>query len=85
MHFYVMIGFIIYILKPVRRESLLPPIPSLCNWKDYVSSPVGQHPILAREVVCKNTTRGFKATVAMVCVKYSIPCTLLGVTNTIVF
>jgi hypothetical protein len=68
MCFYLIIDLIIFILKPVRRESLLPPIPSLCTWKEYVSSPVGQHPILARELVCKNTTRGFKATVAMVCI-----------------
>lgn len=59
--------FIIFVLKPVRRESLIPPVPSLCTWKEYLTSPAGQHPILAREMVCKNTTRGFKATVAMVC------------------
>lgn len=55
-----------FIFKPVRRESLLPPIPTMCTWKEYFTSPAGQHPTLAREMVFKNTTRGFKATVAMV-------------------
>lgn len=59
-------NFINLTFKPVRRESLAPPVPSLCTWKEYLSSPPGQHPVLAREIVCKNTTRGFKATVAMV-------------------
>jgi len=57
---------ILLIFKPVRRESLLPPTPALCTWKEYFTSPAGQHPTLAREMVFKNTTRGFKATVAMV-------------------
>lgn len=61
-------NFIHFTLKPVRRITLIPPMPSLCTWKAYLTSPVGKHPALAREVVCKNTTRGFKATVAMVCV-----------------
>jgi len=56
--------------KPVRRESLAAPAPSLCTWKEYISSPAGQHPVLAREIVCKNTTRVFKATVAMVCILF---------------
>lgn len=51
--------------EPLRRESLLPPMPALCTWKEYFTSPAGQHPALAREMVFKNTTRGFKATVAM--------------------
>lgn len=57
---------IIFIFKPVRRESLIPPMPAMCTWKEYYTSPAGQHPALAREMVFKNTTRGFKATVAMV-------------------
>lgn len=55
-----------YYFQPVRRESLLPPMPAMCTWKEYFTSPAGQHPALAREMVFKNTTRGFKATVAMV-------------------
>lgn len=65
---FVMIDLIFFCIKPVRRESLTPPMPSLCTWKEYLTSPAGEYPVLAREIVCKNTTRGFKATVAMVCV-----------------
>lgn len=55
-----------FIFKPVRRESLIPPMPAMCTWKEYFTAPAGQHPVLARETVCKNATRAFKATVAMV-------------------
>lgn len=67
---YMTSNFMNSTFKPVRRESLVPPTPSLCTWKEYLSSPAGQHPVLAREIVCKNTTRGFKATVAMVYVLF---------------
>jgi len=56
--------------KSVRRESLPTPAPSLCTWEEYISSPAGQHPVLAREIVCKNTTKVLKATVAMVCILF---------------
>ncbi|XP_050420947.1 ankyrin repeat domain-containing protein 13C [Adelges cooleyi] len=51
--------------EPVRRESLPSPKQSPYTWEEYLTSSAGQPPNLAREMVCKNSSKGFKATVAM--------------------
>ncbi|XP_075229573.1 ankyrin repeat domain-containing protein 13C-A [Lycorma delicatula] len=51
--------------EPMRRSSLSPPPPSGVKWEEYISAPVGEHPTLGRELVHKETSRAFKATVAM--------------------
>lgn len=49
-----------------RRVSLSPPVhhrkPS---WKEYISAPVGQFPVLGRNPVSKSSHKSFKATLAM--------------------
>ncbi|XP_049804732.1 ankyrin repeat domain-containing protein 13C [Schistocerca nitens] len=51
--------------EPVRRPSLSPPPESKVTWEEYVNSDVGAHPTLGREMVYKETSKSFKATVAM--------------------
>lgn len=48
-----------------RKESLVPPTKSAVTWEEYRSSPVGEFPPLGRLPVCKESSKGFKATVAM--------------------
>ena len=35
------------------------------TWSEYIQSPAGQHPVLGRAPKCKESSRAFKATVAM--------------------
>ncbi|XP_054275927.1 ankyrin repeat domain-containing protein 13C-A-like isoform X2 [Macrosteles quadrilineatus] len=51
--------------EPVRRLSLTPPPDCCVSWEEYISAPVGEPPTLGRELVHKETTKAFKATVAM--------------------
>lgn len=48
-----------------RKESLVPPPKSPVSWKEYIAAPVGEFPSLGRRPVCKESSKGFKATVAM--------------------
>uniref|UniRef100_A0A182S0F4 Ankyrin repeat domain-containing protein n=1 Tax=Anopheles funestus TaxID=62324 RepID=A0A182S0F4_ANOFN len=48
-----------------RRESLQPPPNSEVTWEEYVSAEPGQYPNLGRELVYKESSKNFKATVAM--------------------
>jgi len=49
----------------VRRSSLTPPPECSITWEDYISSPPGEHTALGRRLVHKETSKAFKATVAM--------------------
>lgn len=51
--------------EPVRRASLNPPPESKVNYQTYISSPPGQYPSLGRELVYKESSRNFRATLAM--------------------
>ena len=48
-----------------RRESLEPPVSPGITWQQYISSPPGQPPLLARKIISKTSSKQFKATVAM--------------------
>ncbi|KAG5337629.1 AN13C protein, partial [Acromyrmex heyeri] len=50
---------------PVRRASLNPPPKSNITWDEYVVAPPGQCPLLGRNLVYKESSKSFKATVAM--------------------
>jgi hypothetical protein len=56
----------IAMLQPVRRLSLSPPPESKVSWEEYIGSEPGNHPTLGRNLVYKETSKAFKATVAMV-------------------
>ncbi|KAJ8687231.1 hypothetical protein QAD02_023025 [Eretmocerus hayati] len=49
----------------MRRASLNPPPESRISWEDYISAPSGQCPLLGRNLVYKESSKSFKATVAM--------------------
>ncbi|XP_058795935.1 ankyrin repeat domain-containing protein 13C isoform X1 [Phymastichus coffea] len=50
---------------PMRRASLNPPPNSNITWEEYISAPPGQCPLLGRSLVYKESSKSFKATVAM--------------------
>lgn len=50
----------------VRRTSLLPPPDCQVSWEDYINSEPGEYPKLGRELVYKESSKSFRATVAMV-------------------
>ncbi|XP_050005427.1 ankyrin repeat domain-containing protein 13C isoform X3 [Alexandromys fortis] len=50
---------------PVRRQSLTPPPQNTITWEEYISAENGKAPHLGRELVCKESKKTFKATVAM--------------------
>ncbi|XP_029425719.1 ankyrin repeat domain-containing protein 13C isoform X5 [Nannospalax galili] len=50
---------------PVRRQSLTPPPQNTITWEEYISAEHGKAPHLGRELVCKESKKTFKATVAM--------------------
>ncbi|XP_069694620.1 ankyrin repeat domain-containing protein 13C-A isoform X3 [Periplaneta americana] len=52
-------------VQPVRRPSLSPPPESKVSWEEYINSEPGNHPTLGRNLVYKETSKAFKATVAM--------------------
>ncbi|KAJ7401493.1 ankyrin repeat domain-containing protein 13C-like protein [Pitangus sulphuratus] len=51
--------------EPVRRQSLTPPSPNTITWEEYISAESGKAPHLGRELVCKESKKTFKATIAM--------------------
>ncbi|XP_063229928.1 ankyrin repeat domain-containing protein 13C [Bacillus rossius redtenbacheri] len=51
--------------EPVRRQSLTPPPESRVSWQEYLAAEPGGHAPLGRGMVYKETSKGFKATVAM--------------------
>lgn len=50
----------------IRRASLQPPPSSSITWEDYISAEPGQYPNLGRDLVYKESSKNFRATVAMV-------------------
>lgn len=51
--------------EPVRRASLNPPPEKDITWDQYIDAEVNNYPRLGRELVYKETSKTFKATVAM--------------------
>uniref|UniRef100_A0A3Q3X955 Ankyrin repeat domain-containing protein n=1 Tax=Mola mola TaxID=94237 RepID=A0A3Q3X955_MOLML len=52
-------------LGPARRQSLTAPAPNTISWEEYITAERGKPPHLGRELVCKESKKSFKATVAM--------------------
>ncbi|XP_064865050.1 ankyrin repeat domain-containing protein 13C-B-like isoform X2 [Oncorhynchus nerka] len=50
---------------PVRRQSLTAPSPNNISWEEYINAENGKAPHLGRDLVCKESKKNFKATVAM--------------------
>lgn len=55
--------------QPVRRASLIPPPEKDVTWEQYIQSEVNNYPRLGRDLVYKESSKSFKAIIAMV--KYS--------------
>ncbi|MED6270596.1 Ankyrin repeat domain-containing protein 13C, partial [Characodon lateralis] len=51
--------------ESTRRQSLTPPLPSTISWEEYITADNGRAPHLGRELVCKESKKNFKATIAM--------------------
>ena len=51
--------------EPIRRLSLPPPAKTNMSWNDYINS--ATFPQLGRTLVCKDVSKTFRATIAMVC------------------
>ncbi|XP_061682178.1 ankyrin repeat domain-containing protein 13C-like isoform X2 [Syngnathoides biaculeatus] len=51
--------------EPVRRPSLTPPSPNTICWEEYITADNGKPPQLGRELLCKESKKNFKATIAM--------------------
>lgn len=51
--------------EPVRRSSLNPPPECSTTWEEYISAEPGRYTGLGRELVYKESTKNFHATVAM--------------------
>ncbi|KAK6634926.1 Ankyrin repeat domain-containing protein 13C [Polyplax serrata] len=51
--------------EPTRRASLTPPPESKVTWNEYISSEAGGHPTLGREIWYKESSKTFRATLAM--------------------
>ncbi|KAJ8353012.1 hypothetical protein AAFF_G00122000, partial [Aldrovandia affinis] len=51
--------------EPVRRQSLTSPSPNTLSWEEYITAEHGRAPHLGRELLCKESKKNFKATVAM--------------------
>ncbi|KAL7291396.1 hypothetical protein TKK_0014989 [Trichogramma kaykai] len=49
----------------MRRTSLSPPPQTNLSWQEYITAPPGEFPILGRSSVFKESSKSFKATVAM--------------------
>lgn len=56
---------IILLQPPVRKASLNPPPETNISWEEYLAAPTGQCPLLGRSLVYKESSKSFKATVAM--------------------
>ncbi|KAJ1523441.1 hypothetical protein ONE63_001299 [Megalurothrips usitatus] len=54
-----------YGCQPPHRKSLTPPLKSNVSWTEYISAEPGKHPTLGRPVLCKETSKAYRATVAM--------------------
>lgn len=50
----------------VRRESLTPPDENIVTWEEYINAEPGEYPTLGRQLVYKESSKTFRATVAMV-------------------
>lgn len=50
---------------PERKASLNPPPETDISWEEYLAAPAGQCPLLGRSLVYKESSKSFKATVAM--------------------
>lgn len=50
----------------MRRASLEPPPRTTCTWEEYINSESNIYPNLGREMVYKESSKSFRATVAMV-------------------
>ncbi|XP_060533609.1 ankyrin repeat domain-containing protein 13C [Cylas formicarius] len=50
---------------PVRRTSLVPPPEKNVTWEEYINSEINNYPRLGRELVYKESSKSFKATIAM--------------------
>ncbi|CAL1547478.1 unnamed protein product [Lymnaea stagnalis] len=48
-----------------RRRSLQPPEKPKCTWNEYIMGPAGNPPCLGRQWISKESSKAFKATVAM--------------------
>uniref|UniRef100_A0A3Q2DUF5 Ankyrin repeat domain-containing protein 13C-like n=1 Tax=Cyprinodon variegatus TaxID=28743 RepID=A0A3Q2DUF5_CYPVA len=51
--------------EPARRQSLTAPAPNTISWEEYITAEHGKPPHLGRELMCKESKKNFKATVAM--------------------
>ncbi|XP_010869724.1 ankyrin repeat domain-containing protein 13C [Esox lucius] len=51
--------------EPVRRQSLTAPSLNTISWEEYMNAENGKAPHLGRELVCKESKKNFKATIAM--------------------
>uniref|UniRef100_A0A3Q3FJT0 Ankyrin repeat domain 13C n=1 Tax=Kryptolebias marmoratus TaxID=37003 RepID=A0A3Q3FJT0_KRYMA len=51
--------------ESTRRQSLTPPSPNTISWEEYITADNGKAPHLGRELVCKESKKNFKATIAM--------------------
>uniref|UniRef100_A0A673YKR0 Ankyrin repeat domain 13C n=1 Tax=Salmo trutta TaxID=8032 RepID=A0A673YKR0_SALTR len=51
--------------EPVRRQSLTAPSANTISWEEYINAENGKAPHLGRDLVCKESKKNFKATVAM--------------------
>lgn len=49
----------------IRRGSLQPPPDPQISWRDYIDAEPGEHPNLGRHIVYKESSKHFKATLAM--------------------
>lgn len=54
------------IFQPQLRPSLDPPPKNDITWEEYISAESGNPPLLGRPLVSKESSKSFKATVAMV-------------------
>lgn len=50
----------------MRRESLTPPDENRVSWEDYINAEPGEYPTIGRQLVYKESSKTFRATVAMV-------------------
>lgn len=51
----------------MRRQSLDPPKKTDVKWEEYIKAEPGHPPHLGRPLVSKESSKSFRATVAMVC------------------
>ncbi|KAK9874289.1 hypothetical protein WA026_002641 [Henosepilachna vigintioctopunctata] len=50
---------------PLRRTSLVPPPDKCISWEQYINSELNNYPRLGRDLVYKESSKSFKATIAM--------------------